>query len=251
MIKIKENEKPNLKKCEMVCDKPLHKKLDNYELTKFLNGHTTNLILGRPASGKSSILYSLFKSPKCLKKVFNKVFIFRPERSGASMKDDIFDKLPDEQKYYELNLENLENCMNQIEAMESDENSCIIMDDVTSNLKDKILEKKFRELVFNRRHLHTSIFFLVQTWKSIPRDIRKMFSNLFIFKCSKAEINDVFDEVFETQKDKFVDIMKICYDKKHNFMFLNTDSGRVFKNWDELIFEEEDDENNSVNKIEK
>ena len=41
-ITIKHNKKPNLPICEMVCDKKINPKLDKYELTKFLNCHSTN-----------------------------------------------------------------------------------------------------------------------------------------------------------------------------------------------------------------
>ena len=36
MITIKKHNKPELKKCEMLCDNKLNNKLDNYELTSFL-----------------------------------------------------------------------------------------------------------------------------------------------------------------------------------------------------------------------
>ena len=41
MITIKQNKKPNLPVCEMICDKKIHSKLDKYELTN-LNCHSTN-----------------------------------------------------------------------------------------------------------------------------------------------------------------------------------------------------------------
>jgi hypothetical protein len=42
-----------------------------------------------------------------MKGVYDKIFLFRPELSGASMKDDIFEKLPKEQRYHKLNSENV------------------------------------------------------------------------------------------------------------------------------------------------
>jgi len=50
IVKLK---KPTIKPPEMVCDTPLHPKLNEYELTSYLNQHSTNLLLGRPRSGKS------------------------------------------------------------------------------------------------------------------------------------------------------------------------------------------------------
>ena len=37
MIRIKENEKPDLKQPTFLCDTKLHKKLDNYEATSLIN----------------------------------------------------------------------------------------------------------------------------------------------------------------------------------------------------------------------
>ena len=78
MISIKKHKKPILKNCEMRCDKPLHKKLDKFELTRFLNKHTTNLLIGRPGSGKTSLLFSLFENKEILRKVFHRIYVFQP-----------------------------------------------------------------------------------------------------------------------------------------------------------------------------
>ena len=65
----------------------------------------------------------------------------------------------------------------------------------TKNELDKQYKKQLKELIMNRRHLHISIFFLVQTYLSIERDIRKLFSNCFIFRCSKKEMETIADEL--------------------------------------------------------
>lgn len=233
MLSIKENKKPQLKVCEMMCDAKLHDKLDKYDLTSFLNNHSTTLFIGRPKSGKTSLLYSFFKSREIFKNTFDKIFLFQPEQSRASMKDKLFDKIPDEQKYNELNLENL----NDVEDNLSEYNNVILFDDMTAYLKDGEIKKKLKELVFNRRHKHLSIIFLVQTYLSIEKDIRKLFSNLFVFKCSKKEMETIFDELVELPKDYILPIMKVVYDKPYQYLFINTDTQRLFKNFDEILIE--------------
>lgn len=233
-IKIIEHEKPNLPICQMLCDSKLSDKLDNYELTSFLNNHSTTLLIGRPRSGKTSLLYSFFKSKKLMNKVFDKIFLFQPSASRASMKDKLFDRIPDDQKFEELTLENLQSA----ESMCSEEgNNVILFDDMTAYLKDKEILKKLKELVFNRRHKHISIYFLVQTWYSVPKDIRKMFSNIFVFKVSKNEMTAIWDEIVEYPKEYILPIMKTVYDMPYQFLFINTDSQRLFKNFDEIILE--------------
>ena len=126
-ISVKENAKPKLKVCEMVCDTKLHPELDKYDLTSFLNNHSTALMIGKPKSGKTSLLYSFLKSKELLRNVFDRIFLFQPEQSRASMRDKLFDLIPDEQKFNELNLENLLN----VEGNLSDGNNIIIFDDMT------------------------------------------------------------------------------------------------------------------------
>ena len=122
------------------------------------------------------------------------------------MKDKLFDSLPDDQKYDELTLENLQfvNDMLDVEG-----NNCIIMDDCTAYLKDNSIRKLLKEMVFNRRHKHLSIFFLVQTWFSIEKDMRKLFTNMFIFRVSKNELTNIFEEVIEQKKEIITDNIQI------------------------------------------
>ena len=233
MISIKENDKPKLKVCEMICDVKLHAKLDKYELTQFLNNHSTTLMIGKPKSGKTSLLYSFLKSKELLRNVYDKIFLFQPSQSRASMKDKIFDNIPDEQKFEELNLENL----NDVESNLDEGSNIIIFDDQTAYLKDNEIQKKLKEFVYNRRHKHLSIIFLVQSWLSVPKDIRKLFTNIFIFKVSKNEMEQIFDEVVELPKQYILPLMKLTYDKPHQYLFINTDSQRLFKGFDEIMID--------------
>ena len=91
----------------------------------------------------------------------------------------------------------------------------------------------------NRRHLHLSIFFLVQTYLSIERDVRKLFSNVFIFRCSKKEMETIADELIEQKKEYLNEIVKIVFNKPYQYLFINTDSQRIFSDFNELIIDED------------
>jgi len=238
-ITVKKNEAPALSTCEMVCDGGLHSKLNNFELTKFLNSHETNLMIGRPASGKTSLLYSFFKSPKIFRKVFHNIYLFQPSHSRSSMKDNIFSKIPQEQCYEELNYENLNGVMESIKAEDKKYNNCIIFDDMTAYLKNGDVKKLLKELIFNRRHLRCTVIFLVQTWYSIEKDIRKLFSNIFCFRVSKQELSTIMDEVVESKAKYMNEIAKIVFNEPYKYLFINVNSQRLFDGFDELIFDEE------------
>jgi len=237
-ITLKVNPKPELEICKMICDGALDKKLEKYELTKFLNKHSTTLYCGRPASGKTSLVYSLFKG--VLNKVFHNVFLFQPSASSASMSNNIFETIPEEQRFNELNGEHLQSVMDTIKAEDKKFNNCIIFDDMTAYLKNKDVKKLLKELIFNRRHLRCSVYFLVQTWYSIEKDIRKLFNNIFLFKASRTEQEVIFEEVLdETKKALIPQINKIVYDKPYKYLFIDTDGQRLFSGFDELIFDED------------
>jgi hypothetical protein len=242
MIKIKFNESPNIIPCKMLCDECLHDKLNAYDLTTFMNSHETNLFIGKPKSGKTSLLYSFFKSPKLFRKVFHNIFLFQPSHSRASMKDNLFGKIPDDQKFDELDEASLEIVMNTIKCEDKKYNNCIIFDDMTAYLKNHETLKLFKELIYNRRHYRTSIFFLVQTWYSIHSDIRKLFSNIFIFRVNKREMQSIFEEVIEGKEKHRDEICKLVYNEPYKYLFVNLNSQRFFDGFNELLIDE--DENN-------
>lgn len=232
MISIKKNLKPQFEMIPMVCDKPLSKKLDKYELTRFLNCHSTNLLIGKPGSGKTSLMLALFN--KMLRGVFHNLFLFQPSPSRASMSKDIFEELPDDQKFDELTYDNLKEVIDRIKE-EPDNNHCIIFDDQGAYLRNNETRKLLKEIIFNRRHYHISIYFLCQTYLSLEPDIRKLFSNIFVFRVSPKELERIFDEVVESKKDYIYQISDVVYDKPHQYLFINTDSQRLFKGFDEII----------------
>jgi len=235
-FELKHNPAPDLPAIKMNCDSGLAKKLNKYEITSYMNKHATNLFIGRPGSGKTSLITSMFKSKELFYHVFHNIYLFQPSHSRGSMKDDIFETI--DKKYDELNYENLNEVIEQIKDEDPKYNNCIIFDDVTASLKDKNVKKLLKQLIFNRRHLRTSIFFLVQTYLSIERDIRKLFSNLIIFKVAKKELETIFEEHYEHNEDLARPIAKFVFDVPYNFLFINTDSGKMYKNFDEIILDD-------------
>ena len=237
-----EHDKPHLAKTEMVCDIDLHEKLNKYELTKFLNKHSANLLIGSAGSGKTSLLFSMFKSKDIFKKVFHNIFLFQPFASASSVKNNVFDSIPDEQKFNELDYDSLSGVMDIVRNEDKKYNNAIIFDDMGAYLKNGDVEKLLKELIFNRRHYRTSIFFMVQSYISVPLQIRKLFTNLFIFKVAKKELETIRDEILETIPRECIGALgKFVFDKPHEYLFINVPTNRIFKKFDEIIIDDENE----------
>jgi hypothetical protein len=239
MISIKEHEKPELPICKMACDVKLHEKLEKYELTRCaFQKHKTTGIIGLPGSSKSSLVWSWFKSPKVLKKCFTKIFYIAPANSIASMEDNIFANLPDNQIFNELNGEVLEEIIDYCKNSEADEKICIIIDDMASSLKDYEVQKALKHIAMNKRHYHIfQTIIISQTWKSVPMEVRRLYDNIFLFKVGAGDLKNIFDETLQAYKHLAMEITKLVFDKKYQYLYISLSDNRLFKCWDELIFE--------------
>ena len=135
-----------------------------------------------------------------------------------------------------MDLETIEKIYkNLVNASEDKKNTLLIMDDIGASLKNNEIQKMFRKIIYNRRHLKVKVVILIQSFLSLPKEIRKLLNNIFLFKPSKVEFENLFDELFETNKDLAIDIMSIGYDKPHDYLMLNVDTQRIYKGFDEII----------------
>jgi hypothetical protein len=170
-----------------------------------------------------------------------------PPNSRNSINDSFFDKhLKKDYIYNELTLENLKEVYKiALQDAEEEWNTLIIFDDVQKYLKGEC-ESFLLDMASNRRHSRLSMWFACQTYKSIPAQIRLVITDLFVFKISKHEMENIFIEQIEQHKDMFMEILKLVFKDNHDFMFINTSSQRIFSNWDELLLKS--DESSILNK---
>lgn len=246
-IELIRHKKPRLKIPECVCDSVLNPCLNDYELMNvaFNKLSTSTLIIGKPGSGKTTFLQSLFSSARSgLRTKYSKIYLFCPPRSRESMLDGALNDIPEERIYDELNFDNLLEVINN--CVEDNDNEyktkykfCLIFDDMGAYLKNKSTLKLFNELMMNRRHMRISVIFLVQTFYSVSKEMRRLFVNFFIFKVNKKTLMEIFDEILEeNDKELISDIGKIAFNRPHNFLYINSDNNRIFVNHDELLIGE-------------
>ena len=236
MLKLKTNKKPMLNIPSFNVDGKLKNNLDNIEIFKLMNKSHFALFLGKAGSGKSSLVISFLNSKDAFKKCFHNIFLFCPSNSRSSIKDDFWENnLETEQIYDDLNIDNLIDAYSKIE-IDSDNNfkSLIILDDVQKNLKGDC-EKLLLHIINNRRHNRICIWICCQNYKTIPLQVRLTLTDLFIFKVGKQEIENIYEELTEIDKNKFNIITNNAYKNIGDFLYLNCLSQRLFNNWDEIV----------------
>ena len=238
-ITIRKNPQYNLKIPAFKCDKKLK---DNCPppYDRLVDGYKFLTILGRPKSGKTSLLISLFSDERLLKKTFGNVIICIPSSSLSSIdpKHNPFKKIPDERRF--TSLDSMPQILDLIsyycaEGMDS----CLVIDDETAGLKDTHIQRSFQQIINNRRHLKCSIILLSQTYKKIPLDIRKLIDlAIVMFKPSKPDMEAIFQELFEMSKEMALRIMDIAFKKNFDALMLEVVSQRLWALPDELIIED-------------
>ena len=88
-IEIKKNKELKLDIPEFICDGSLDENLNKYDMLKNLNGFKFTAIIGKPGSGKTSLITAFLtgkKDKKVFRKVFNNIFLVMPRSSRESMK---------------------------------------------------------------------------------------------------------------------------------------------------------------------
>jgi DNA replication protein DnaC len=241
MIRIIENNKPNIQKIKFECDDEIHDKLNEYPLSRdFLNKSNTTLFVGRQGSGKTSLMVNIVK--KLYKKCFHYIYVFMPHSSRKSLHNNIFDKHLDEsQLYEELNEETIEDLYTKLkENSENDYRSLVIFDDVQKALKNNDVLRSLKNIIANQRHLKVTNFILLQNYFSLDKSLRELANNIVMFKLNKSQTEKIFNESIESAKEKFEQIRNIVFDKPYSFMFINVPSQRIFKEWDEIIYNDDD-----------
>ena len=238
-IEIKRNKKLHLPITQFTCDGSINDNLEKYDMLKNLNGFKFTMIIGKPASGKTSLLTSWMVTKgkkKIFRKVFDNVLVVMPSHSRNSMKNNIFKKHHPEKMFDELDHKSVSSIIEMLnESTDEKKTTLLILDDVGASLKNNDIQKQLRKILYNRRHLKCHIIMLLQSFLSCPREIRKLVSNVVIFKPSKVEFETLFEELFENDKDDAMHMMQYAFKEPHDYLFLNVVSQRYFKDYDELI----------------
>ena len=246
MITIKQLKKPKLGNIKMNCDKVIHKKLTEFPMTN--DAWSTNnftVIVGKMGQGKTSLLTNLVKN--VFNKCFENIYLIMPENSRTSIENDIFTKhLPADQLHDTLTEEGLTEIYERLqESSKEKENSLLIIDDFQAQLKETPIIKVLQKIVTKMRHLRTTIFLLQQNFQALQKPLRELVSNLIIFNVGKSQLEKIFNEIVQMDKEKYEKLIKIAFVEPHDWILINFHrSKKIYRMFDEIVFD--NDEQNLI-----
>ena len=174
-----------------------------------------------------------------------------PPNSRASLKDNIFEDLPEDQIFdaldptiltkIKLNKDEFEE--DKLERLEDGKepitrHQLLILDDVTAYLKHKENIRMLVELVTNRRHYNLSIVLLVQFLRSIPKPIRFFTTSCIFFKAANNLDTEILrEEYINLSKNVFEALLNFVFDgDAHDYMIINKDTNTYYKKLQKIIF---------------
>jgi Cdc6-like AAA superfamily ATPase len=238
---IEELEKPNLRKVKMLCDEVIDEKLLKYPMAEDLWSHTSfNVILGKMGQGKTSLVTNLVKT--VFKKCFHHMIVFIPSGSRKSIENDIYGKhLPMADLYDTLTEDNLDEVMDKLtENSDNGEYTMLIIDDFQAALKDPDVIMRLQKIVTRMRHLRTTIFILQQNFQKLAKFLRELVTNVITFNIGKSQLNKLFDETVQIDKDKYQDLVDLAFVDKNDWIAINVNGTRnIYRMFDKIVFDEE------------
>ena len=235
-VRIRHLDKPDMKETKMNCDDVIHEKLTKYPMISEAWSTTSfNVLVGKMGQGKTSLVVALIKN--VFKKCFETIYVFMPHNSRASIENDIFGKhLPPEQLFDELTVENLTQVYTEIQEHSKEKyNSLLIIDDFQVALKDKAVVSVLQKIITKQRHLRTTTFLLQQNFQALAKPLRELVSNLLLFNLGKSQLEKVFDEVIQMDKDTYEKIIDVAFQEPHDWMLVNLHKSRkIYRMFDQI-----------------
>lgn len=246
-----ENKDLVVNKVPMACDKIICDKKGKTIAEPLMNTSHFYLITGASGSGKTNLIVSMLRNNKqtkdkkhklSYKKMFNNVVFVSP--SAHTIKNSPLEKIPDNQKFESLNEDVFDLVDNLTEdAVEENEHTLLVLDDVSSQLRGKENEKPLNQLIKNRRHRNLSIWIVGHKITDFSPSLRSNASMIFAFKAkTNKEITAIMEEFMLMDKKDAQDLLDAVWRGRHDFLIIDTSlrkngDFRFFRNFNEMVFE--------------
>ena len=206
--------------------------------------HHVTAFVGSSGSGKTNTVINLLTARRKkgirngYRRVYDKILIVSP--TLASLKNNIFEGLPDDQKFDRLDGEVLDSISAFLEEHD-DKDKLIVFDDVGSQLK--AFDTQIGLLIQKYRHDRTSYWFVGQKWKDLNPKIRLQLTHLYLFRpVNNFESLSIADEILPIPRKELQAFMSFVFDRKYQFLYIdmsltNSNKYLYYKGFDLIKFE--------------
>ena len=146
--------------------------------------------------------------------------------------------MPDGQLFDDL--EQLDSIHRMLESFSnSGESSLLLIDDMQTYLKQPDISRELNGIIANRRHLRTTVVVCLQTMNMLPLKTRKLINVLVCWKPQKQEWKSICGELLDEPDSTCNEIYNYSFKTDnadgHRWLLIDTNSGRIFSEYDELI----------------
>lgn len=224
------------------------------------------LVSGSAGSGKTNLVLNFFKNKALYRNKFSNIYYFVPMVSFTSLAKNPLAEL--DSIYHELSVENLQEVYNDLNAKKIEyvesvlkkkdkkekvfvdeeseddikekekeelEYSVVIIDDFADELKQNDIQKFLKKFLIKTRHLCVAFIFLIQSYYLYPKQLRKMITNISIFKPQNVEEwNSLCKEIVNLNQEDANKLFDFIYNEPYTHLDIDTIRNIYYKNFNQL-----------------
>ena len=194
-------------------------------------------IVGKGGSGKSCLFLSMFKNKEFLRGKFDEIHYIVSSGSFSSVKKHPF-KDHDKNHFdltaellfeiYDEAIERKEQCLENGDPIE---HTAIIIDDCGTLFKNNDIQYALRKIMNVARHANLYIILIVQTYKMIPLEIRRILTHITVFRPSNEEWELIIKELLVIKPHTCHALYKYVFNRMYNHLTIDMKKNELRKNF--------------------
>lgn len=198
------------------------------------------LLIGKPGSGKTTLIEEMLINPVLLNNQFDFIFIFSPNelKNIPCIQNENYSNIWDISIIYKLidkiNAETDKKYTNNEKI--NNINLLIIFDDFISEMKKEAINPLFTKLFYNRRHLlkNGCISFIItaQKFTITPFQIRPCINSLILFRLNNSEYNSIKKDICSWIE---TNVFSKSLSNEYDFLLINLSNGKIYLNMQTMI----------------